>query len=99
MHSYFSFEISYIFEKYFCFFIFCAECGNENEKVFKEEESIEILKILGLIKNIYKYFQNTEEEVDEIRTYFLEEIKDNELTSKKNKRLVKLWIILNMYLF
>ena len=25
---------------------------NENEKIFKEEESIEILKILGLIENI-----------------------------------------------
>ena len=99
MHSYFGFEISYIFEKHFLFFIFCTECGNENEKIFKEEESIEILKILGLIKNIYKYFQNTEEEVDEIRTYFLEEIKDHELTSKKHKRLVKIWIILNMYLF
>ena len=31
-----------------------------------------------------------EEEVDETRTYFLEEIKDNELTSKKHERLVKL---------
>ena len=30
--------------------IICSRC--ENEKIFKEEESIEILKILGLLKNI-----------------------------------------------
>ena len=28
---------------------------NEDEKLFKEEESIEILKILGLINNIEEY--------------------------------------------
>ena len=27
----------------------------ENEKIFKEEESIEILKIIGLINNIEEY--------------------------------------------
>ena len=32
--------------------IICSECKNEDEKLFKEEESIEILKILGLIENI-----------------------------------------------
>ena len=31
--------------------IICSKCVNEDEKIFKEEESIEILKILGLIKN------------------------------------------------
>ena len=30
----------------------CSKCKNEDEKVFKEEELIEILKILGLIQNI-----------------------------------------------
>ena len=29
-----------------------CKCKNEDEKLFKEEESIEILKILGLIENI-----------------------------------------------
>ena len=33
--------------------IICSECGNEDGKIFKEEEPIEILKILGLIKDIY----------------------------------------------
>ena len=32
--------------------IICSKCKNENEKIFKEEESFEILKILGLIENI-----------------------------------------------
>ena len=29
--------------------IICSECGNEDGKIFEEEEPIEILKILGLI--------------------------------------------------
>ena len=32
--------------------IICSKCKNEDEKIFKEEESIEILKISGLINNI-----------------------------------------------
>ena len=45
-------KISYIFEKTLVLSITCSKCKIEDEKVFKEEESIEILKILGLIKNI-----------------------------------------------
>ena len=36
-------------------FIVWSKCGHEYEKVFKEEKSIEILKILGLINNIEEY--------------------------------------------
>ena len=32
--------------------IICSNCGNEDEKIFKEEKSIEILRILGLTENI-----------------------------------------------
>ena len=33
--------------------IICDKCGSINKKIFKEEEeSIEILKILGLINNM-----------------------------------------------
>ena len=32
--------------------IICSKCKNEDEKIVKEEESIEILKFLGLIENI-----------------------------------------------
>ena len=45
-------ETSYIFEKTLVLSIICSKCKNEDEKIFKEEESIEILKIIGLFKNI-----------------------------------------------
>ena len=32
--------------------IICSKCKNEGEKIFREEESTEILKIPGLIENI-----------------------------------------------
>ena len=34
------------------FFIICSKRKNEDEKIFAEEDSIEILKNLGLIENI-----------------------------------------------
>ena len=45
-------KVSYIFEKILVLSITCSKRNNEDEKLFKEEESIEISKILGLIKNI-----------------------------------------------
>ena len=36
-------------------FIICIKCKNKNEKILKKEESIEILKILGLINIIEEY--------------------------------------------
>ena len=45
-------KISIFFKKTLVLLIICSKCGNENEKIFKEEESIEILKILDLIINI-----------------------------------------------
>ena len=45
-------KISYLLEKTLVFSIICSKCKNEDEKLFKEEESIEILKILGLIEII-----------------------------------------------
>ena len=35
--------------------VICSKCKNEHEKIFKEEESTEILKIIGLINSIEKY--------------------------------------------
>ena len=32
-----------------------SKCGHEYKKIFKEEDSIKILKILGLITNIEEY--------------------------------------------
>ena len=45
-------KISHLLEKTLVLSIICSKCKNEDEKLFKEEESIEILKILGLIENI-----------------------------------------------
>ena len=59
-------------------------------------------------KSIRKYkimpVENTSQEfrlkkIDELRNYFIEEINQNELTSKKHKKFVEFWIILNTYLF
>ena len=36
-------------------FIIYIKCGSRDEKIFKEEESIEVLEILGLIDNIEQY--------------------------------------------
>ena len=45
-------KISCILKKELVLSIICSKCKNKDEKIFKEEESIEILKILGLIENI-----------------------------------------------
>ena len=54
-HNFRKFEkpkISYLLEKTLVLSVICIKCKNEDEKSFKEEESIEILKIIGLIENI-----------------------------------------------
>ena len=45
-------KISYLLQKILVLPIICSKCKNEDEKIFKEEESTEILKILGLIENM-----------------------------------------------
>ena len=37
---------------HYVFLFFYSKCGHKYENISKEEESIEILKILGLINNI-----------------------------------------------
>ena len=44
--------MSYIFEETLVLSIISSECRYEDEKLFEGEESIEILKILGLIENM-----------------------------------------------
>ena len=48
-------KISYLLVKILVLSIICSKYKNEDEKIFKEKESIEILKVLGLINNIEKY--------------------------------------------
>ena len=49
-----TFVINYKIEKN-CLSIVYSKCGHEYKKIFKVEESIEIIKILGLINNIEDY--------------------------------------------
>ena len=55
-------KISEILEKTLVLSIIWTKCKKEDEKIFKEEESIEILKIIGLIENINLkiWFKNLE---------------------------------------
>ena len=48
-------KISYFLEKTLVLSVIYSNCKNEEKKISKEEESIEILKVLGLINNIEKY--------------------------------------------
>ena len=43
--------MSYLFYETLVISIICVKCGNKRKRIFKEEESIEILNILDLIKN------------------------------------------------
>ena len=71
-------------------YIVCSKCGHEYTKLFTEQKSIEILKILGLNTKIEKYQKilimperKTSHEfrlknIDETSNYFIEEINQNE---------------------
>ena len=47
--------MSYIFKKALVLSIVYSKCSHEYKQIFKEEESIKVLKILGLITNIEEY--------------------------------------------
>ena len=46
---------NYTFKKKLNLCIVYSKCSHKDEKIFKEEESIVILKILGLISNLHEY--------------------------------------------
>ena len=48
-------KISCICYKILLLFSICKKCWSEDERIFMEQESVEILKMLGLINNIEKY--------------------------------------------
>ena len=48
-------KLPYILDIKLFVFIICDKCGSNNEKTFKEEESIEILKFLLSIKDMEHY--------------------------------------------
>ena len=45
-------KISYLLEKKLVLSIICSKLKNENEKLLKEEKSVEIIKTLDLIENV-----------------------------------------------
>ena len=45
-------KVSYLLEKPLVLSIICKRCKNDGEKLFKEEGSIEMLKVFDLIGNI-----------------------------------------------
>ena len=45
-------KISYIYYKDLLLSSICNNCGSEDEKMFREDESTEILKVLGLTEDI-----------------------------------------------
>ena len=45
-------RISYIFDETLSLSTICDKCSSNDEKIFKEEESIEILRILSLANNM-----------------------------------------------
>ena len=53
-------KISHIFERSLAVSIICRKYDNEDTKIFKEKESIQMLKMFGLFENIY--FKNMTEE-------------------------------------
>ena len=48
-------HISYIFQKPLSLSIVYSKCGHEYKKIFKQEESNEILQVLGLTNNAEEY--------------------------------------------
>ena len=45
-------KISFLLKKKLAISVICTNCKNEDEIIFKKEESIEILKILDLMEKI-----------------------------------------------
>ena len=78
-----------LFKKTLSRSIVYRNCGQEYEKIFKEREWIEILKIFGLINNKYKcqniYNHVSKKNESIIRTGKIENIRNYLIKEKKSK--------------
>ena len=45
-------KVSYLLEKTLVLSIICSKCKNKDQKIFKEEDLIDILRFVGLINHI-----------------------------------------------
>ena len=77
--------MTYICDKALPLSSVCNKCGSEDEKIFKKEESIEILKIIVLIE-IYNYFKDISQEFT-LKIQIKEEIIFLKKQSKMNQRV------------
>ena len=92
-------------------FLYCLlKCDDEYEQISKEEDSIEILKALGLITDMEEYQKGCDhvwrirelglKNINQISNYLIEEINWNELMSKKHNKVyrsfnyIERWLIL-----
>ena len=85
----------HLFLKILSLSIVCSKCGNEYKKYLKKKNQLKYLKFLLkliILKSIRKYITMPEENIsqesrlkniDETKNYFIEEINQNELISKK----------------
>ena len=91
-------KIPYIFRKSLDLSIVYDQCGHDYKKILKEEESIEILKSLGIITNIEMYQKMYNHiwrkyksiiQTEKYRNYLIEEINQNKLISKKHNKVYR----------
>ena len=90
-------KISYIFKKALDFSNICFNCNSNNDKIYKQRTSTEILNVLGLNHNIKRVKHIVSHISDKygrkkksLKTYFIEKVKQKDLMSKKIKNLVRL---------
>ena len=76
-------KMSNFYDKTLLLSSICNKYGREDEKIFKEEEIIE--KKNNYFKNMSQEFRL--KHLDETRSYFLEEIKQDELMSRMHKKI------------
>ena len=93
-------KISYLLQKTLVLSIIYNKCKNEDEKIFQEKDSIEILKLFGLIEKITlkMWLKNLKsmwsqefrlKNINGTRNFLIEEINQNELMCKGHKKVCK----------
>ena len=91
-------KISNTFKKTLGISIVYTKYVHKYETIFKEEESIEILKIIGLINNIQEHHIWKKvnltfrlKKMDEIRNFWIEEINQNKLMNRKHDKVCRVF--------
>ena len=80
-------KILYLVEKTLVLYVIWGKCKNKDEKIFKEENLIEILKIFGLMAEENTKQKSKLKNIDGTKNYLTEEMNQNELISKQHKKV------------